>query len=84
MGFLLDSSVKPVSSLAPIDFFCKRSAKDTPLCWWKTSWPHPRGHQQLNVPSRWGGSQLQGSGGLSHQHPGHQEEPRDQGRKQDR
>lgn len=30
MGFLLDSSVKPVSSLAPIDFFCKRSAKDTP------------------------------------------------------
>lgn len=35
MGFLLDSSVKPVSSLAPIEFFCKRSAKDSPalLAW---------------------------------------------------
>lgn len=31
MGFLVDSLVKPLSSLAPIDLFCKRSAKDSPL-----------------------------------------------------
>ena len=30
MGFLVDSSVKPVSSLEPIDIFCKRPAKDIP------------------------------------------------------
>lgn len=31
MGFLVDSSVKPVSSLEPIVFLSKRSAKATAL-----------------------------------------------------
>lgn len=41
MGLLLEASVKPVSSLAPADFFCKRSAKDSPsvLAWDKQAPP---------------------------------------------
>ena len=38
------------SSLAPIDFFCKRSAKDSPLCSLATC-PDLRGLQRLRVPA---------------------------------
>lgn len=71
MGFLLDSSVKPVSSLAPTEFFCKRSAKDSPpLLAWDQLVP-PIWLPVAQGPSRWGGRQLQGSGGLSHQDHGY-------------
>lgn len=64
MGFLVDSSVKPVSSLAPIDFFCKRSARNSappvlaPGHLAPPAWP-----PEAQSPSKRGGSWLPRSGG---------------------
>lgn len=47
----MDSLVKPLSSLAPMDLFCKRSAKDSPLVRLGTPGSaYPRGLWRLGAP----------------------------------
>lgn len=52
MGFLVDSSVKPVSSLEPIVFLSKRSAKATALCAWWDDFSVPQERNGLQGPGK--------------------------------
>lgn len=86
MGFLADSSVKPVSSLAPIVFFCKRSAKDMapryyPPTW--AAWPHPHSLQRLRVTASGEGAGSKGldAGALASWVPGSLQSPRQRGQR---